>query len=60
MKHILLAVILLLSACDGSSVTAQKIAEPQRQALEKAKGVDQTSQKANEELQKNISEPEEK
>lgn len=60
MKHILLAVILLLSACDGSSTSKQKIAEPQRQALEKAKGVDQTSQKANEELQKKISEPEEK
>jgi hypothetical protein len=60
MKHILIAVILLLSACDGSSVTTQKIAEPQRQALEKAKGVDQTSQKTNEELQKKISESEEK
>jgi len=60
MKHTLLAVILLLSACDGSSSSTQKIAEPQRKALEKTKGVEQTLQKANEESQKKISESEEK
>ena len=60
MKYILLAVILLLAACDGSSITTQKIAEPQREALEKAKGVEQTLQKTNEESQKKISEDEEK
>ena len=59
MKYILLAVILLLTACDGSSAPA-KIAEPQREALEKARGVDQAVQKAAEEQQKNISEAEEK
>jgi len=58
MKYILLAVILLLTACDGSSAPAPKIAEPQREALEKAKGVDQAVQEAAEEQQKNISEAE--
>ena len=36
MGYILLAVILLLGACDGSSAPTSKIAEPQREALEKA------------------------
>ena len=58
MKYILLAVILLLSACDGSSAPTPKIAAPQREALEKAKGVEQTLQKANEESQKKISDAE--
>lgn len=48
MKHILLAVILLLNACDGPSPTTPKIAAPQREALEKAKGVEQILQKENE------------
>lgn len=60
MKYILLAVILLLTACDGSSAPAPKIAKPQREALEKAKEVDQAVQKAAEEQQKNIGEAEEK
>ena len=60
MKYVLLAVILLLTACDGSSAPTPKIAEPQREALEKARGVDQAVQKAAEEQQKNISEAEEK
>lgn len=59
MKSILLASLLLLTACDGSSPTA-KIAAPQREALEKAKGVDQTLQQANEAEQKKLSETENK
>lgn len=56
MKYILLATMLLLGACDGSSAPKPKLAEPQREALEQAKGVDKTLQKAAEEQQKNISE----
>jgi hypothetical protein len=52
MKYILLAVALLLTACDKPSVP--KIAAPQREALEKAKGVDQTVQKNAEEEKKKI------
>lgn len=58
MKFILLAAILFLTACDRSSTPVPKIAAPQREALEKARGVDQMLQKANEEQQKNISEAE--
>lgn len=62
MKYILLASLLLLAACGGSSGNASgdsaKIAAPQREALEKAKGVDQTLQQANDAEQKNISEAE--
>jgi hypothetical protein len=43
MKYILLTAVLLLSACDKP--TPPKIAAPQREALEKAKGVDQAVQK---------------
>lgn len=58
MKYILLAVILLLNACDDSSSPTPKIAAPQREALEKAKGVEQVLQKENEASQKKISEAE--
>lgn len=44
MKLILLAVALLLTACDKPSVP--KIAAPQREALDKAKAVDQMVQDA--------------
>jgi hypothetical protein len=54
MKHILLAVMLLLGACDGPSAPKPKIAEPQRKALEETKGVEQTLQKADEESRKKI------
>jgi hypothetical protein len=57
MKYILLAVALLLSACDKSS-TVPKIAAPQREALEKAKGVDQVVQKEAEESKKKIEDAE--
>ena len=56
MKYILLAVVLLLNACDKPSVP--KIAEPQREALEKAKGVDQAVQKGTEESKKKIEDAE--
>jgi cell division protein ZapA (FtsZ GTPase activity inhibitor) len=57
MKYILLAVVLLLNACDNSS-TAPKIAAPQREALEKARGVDQTVQKAADESKQKIEDAE--
>ncbi|MFZ2541305.1 MAG: hypothetical protein WAW75_05960 [Gallionella sp.] len=57
MKYILLATMLLLNACDSSSPTA-KIATPQREALEKAKGVEQMLQQAAEESRKKIEDAE--
>ena len=50
MKYFLLAVTLLLAACDKPAPS--KIAEPQRDALEKAKGVEQIIQKSAEESSK--------
>lgn len=47
MKYILLAITLLLAACDKPE--APKIAAPQREVLEKAKAVDQLVQKSAEE-----------
>ena len=55
MKYVLLAVALLFTACDRSTPTP-KIAEPQRQALDKAKAVDQAVQKDAEETKKKIEE----
>lgn len=52
MKFILLAVVLLLGACDKPSVP--KIAAPQREALEKAKQVDQVVQDATDASKKQI------
>ncbi|MDH4234384.1 MAG: hypothetical protein OEV15_04535 [Gallionella sp.] len=52
MKYILLAVALLLTACDKPPTP--KIAAPQREVLEKAKGVEQAVQKEAEESQKKI------
>ena len=61
MKFMTLSLIaLLLSACDGSSSTPAKLAAPQREALEKAKGVEPGLQKANEAQQKSIEEATEK
>ena len=56
MKYILLTVILLLYACDKPTVP--KIAAPQREALENAKGVDQAVQKDTEESKKKIEDAE--
>lgn len=43
MKYILLAITLLFAACDKPATP--QIAAPQREVLEKAKGVDQAVQK---------------
>ena len=56
MKYILLAIALLLTACDKP--VAPKIAAPQREALEKAKAVDQTVQNATSESKKKIDDAE--
>lgn len=58
MRYILPALVFLLCACDGSSTPPPKIAEPQREALEKARGVEQTLQQSNQEAQKKIDEAE--
>ena len=55
MKHILLALTLTLAACDNAT---PKIAAPQREALEKAKGVDQAVQQDTEERKKKIEDAE--
>lgn len=52
MKYFLIAIALCLSACDKAP--EQKIAAPQRAALEKAKGVDQAAQKNAEAEKKKI------
>ncbi len=52
MKYILLVAVLLLGACDKPAVP--KIAAPQREALEKAKGADQVVQDASEASKKKI------
>jgi uncharacterized lipoprotein YajG len=56
MKYFVLAVALLLAACDKPSVP--KIAAPQREALDKAKAVDQTVQQNAEEERKKIEDAE--
>jgi hypothetical protein len=56
MKYILLAVVLMLAACDKPTVP--KIAAPQREALEKARGVDQVVQDATAASKKQIEDAE--
>ena len=56
MKYFVLAVALLLVACDKP--TAPKIAAPQREALDKAKAVDQAVQQNAEEEKKKIEDAE--
>jgi len=56
MKYIIPAIIIFLSACDGSSVPNPKIAAPQREALERAKNVGQVIQQGMEETQQKIDE----
>lgn len=58
MKTIMLIVALSLSACNGPPPTVPKIATPQREALEKAKNVEQVLQQANEVSQQKINEAE--
>lgn len=52
MKFILLAIALLLAACEKPPTP--KIAAPQREALDKAKAVDQMVQKNTDETKKKI------
>jgi hypothetical protein len=56
MKYFVLAVALLLTACDKPA--APKIAAPQREALDKAKAVDQAVQQSTEEEKKKIEDAE--
>jgi hypothetical protein len=56
MKYILLAVVLLLAACDKPPTP--KIAAPQREVLDKAKAVDQAVQKNTEEQKKKVEDAE--
>ncbi len=57
MKYILLALALLFTACDKSAPTP-KIAAPQREALDKAKGVDQAVQQSTDELKQKAADAE--
>ncbi|MDD4960496.1 MAG: hypothetical protein PHS51_14190 [Gallionella sp.] len=52
MKYILMIIALCLSACDDAP--EQKIAAPQRAALDKASGVDQTVQQSTDDAKKKI------
>jgi len=56
MKYILLALALLLTACDKPPTP--KIAAPQREVLDKAKAVDQAVQQNTEEEKKKIEDAE--
>jgi hypothetical protein len=56
MKYIILAIALMLNACDKPTVP--KIAAPQREALEKARGVDQVVQDATAASKKQIEDAE--
>ncbi len=56
MNCLLFATLLLLGACGERTTPAPKIAAPQREALDKAKKLDQTMQKEAEERQKKIDE----
>lgn len=60
MKRLMLTVLFILCACDGQSPPPARIAEPQREALEKAQGVEQTLQQSSEAAQKKIDQAEEK
>jgi hypothetical protein len=52
MKYLLIAVTLLFAACDKPATP--KIAEPQREALEKAKAVEQAVQQSADEMKQKI------
>lgn len=52
MKYLLIAITLLFAACDQPATP--KIAEPQREALDKAKAVEQVVQQGAEETRQNI------
>ena len=52
MKYLLIAATLLFAACDKPATP--KIAEPQREALDKARGVEQTVQQSANETKQNV------
>jgi len=52
MKYLLIAITLLFAACDKPATP--KIAEPQREALEKAKGVEQAVQQSADETKQKV------
>ncbi|MGC2165682.1 MAG: hypothetical protein WA632_06690 [Gallionella sp.] len=54
MQYLIVVTLLLLAACDGSSTPVAKIAVPQREALDKAKGVEQTIQSNADETRQKI------
>ncbi len=54
MNYVIVVTLLLLGSCDGSSSPAPKIAAPQREALEKAKGVEQMIQNNADETKQKI------
>jgi hypothetical protein len=56
MKYILMMIAVCLSACDHAP--EQKIAAPQRAALNKASGVDQTVQQSTDDAKKKIEDAE--
>lgn len=59
MRFIVIVICLLLtSACGKPDTDRPKIAEPQREALEKARDVEQTLQKEAEETRRRIDEAE--
>jgi hypothetical protein len=53
MKYSVLTVVLLLMSCNNSTTTP-KVAEPQREALDKAKGVDQVINRSAEETKNKV------
>lgn len=57
MRYLLLAAVLALAACDKTS-PAPKIAAPQREALDKAKAVDQMIKKDTEEKKQGVEDAE--
>lgn len=52
MKYLLIAITLLFAACDKPATP--KIAEPQREALDKARGVEQTVQQSADVTKQNV------
>ncbi|MBI5430437.1 MAG: hypothetical protein HY938_08275 [Nitrosomonadales bacterium] len=56
MKYILLTVTLLFTACDKPATP--KIAAPQREALDAAKGIDQAVQQNTEETKQRVEDAE--
>lgn len=56
MKYILIVATLLFAACDKPATP--KIAEPQREVLEKAKGVEQAVQQSADETKQKVEDSE--